>query len=74
MTLGWQSKLDRLHARYTLGSGLDLATVNNSMQATHPGAYTVVEAYNTKTMLFEFKLVFDDSKQETMFRMKYSGS
>jgi hypothetical protein len=42
------------------------------MHQHYPGKYRVVENYEPARGCFEFKLKFDDPREETLFLIKYS--
>lgn len=71
MVKTWRQKLDKLYFRM---SGEDKEReATESMQQSHPGPYVVEEFYNPKVMRFDFKLKFEDKKQELMWLIKNSS-
>lgn len=62
----WQSVLRDAHINRT-----DIETIETWMQVNFPGPYIIKEYYDPKLMSFDYRLIFEDPKQETMWRIKY---
>jgi len=65
-TQSWQEMLAEARLR-----GKNKEGVEAFMQDFFPGPYTIQEYYNVKLGRFDYKLVFEDPRQETLWRLKY---
>jgi hypothetical protein len=70
--------LTELHKKYILWRAAypderdHTQQVTDMMQDRFPGPYVVEEFYNIARGCFDLRLKFEDPKQETMWRIKYS--
>ena len=79
--MNWQRYLRELHLRYASwmaiptgyrsGDGIQDAT--ELMQDKYPGNYVVEQYWDTKKMVFDFRLKFDDPREETFWKIKNSS-
>ena len=62
----WQSLLEEAHL-----TGVAQGGIEAFMQDFFPGPYSVEEYYDAKLGRFNYRLKFEDPKQETIWRIKY---
>lgn len=62
----WQSLLEEAYLLRMEQGGIEAF-----MQDFFPGPYSVEEYYDANLGRFNYRLKFEDPKQETMWRMKY---
>jgi len=62
----WQSLLVEAHLLRK-----NIEGVESFMQDFFPGPYTVEEYYNSELNKFDYRLKFEDPKQELLWKIKY---
>lgn len=62
----WQKILREAHFNKN-----NIETIETWMQSNFPGPYVIEEYYDTTLMTFNYKVKFEDPKQETMWRIRY---
>lgn len=74
----WQDKLRDLELKFSSRLKIGnvsreggLEDVNLMMRTWYPGNYTVIESYDIARGVFGFKLVFDNHKEEMLWRIKW---
>lgn len=67
----WQDYFDSLKQTNFLKSISTSTQIYDSMQERYPGPYTVQQFYSPKRGCLDYKLVFDDPKYETLWKLKY---
>lgn len=64
--ISWQSFLRREHLNNS-----NIEEVETAMQLSFPGPYVIEEYFDTKSMSFNYRPKFEDTKQETLWRIKW---
>ena len=75
----WQDKLQDLELKFASWLKIGnvsreggLEDVNLMMKTWYPGNYSVIEAYDPKRGVFDFKLVFGNQKEELLWLLRWS--
>jgi hypothetical protein len=75
--MSWQTHLHELQQKYYLWKAQHHEDaeqqVTEVMKERFPGEYQVVEYYNPNRGIMDLKVVFEDTKKELVWKVKYSS-
>lgn len=66
----WKKDLNILRNVYMFDVAFDKI---DRFKEKYPGNYTLKPIYDSKRMVYAYKLIFDDPLEETFWILKYSG-